>query len=67
MNPMSEWISVKDKLPKDGETVLVYRPTMKVKIMTSYYWGRFCDGLLDFHGNEVITHWMPLPELQKED
>ena len=63
----SEWVSVKDRLPENGETVLVYRPTMKIQYMTSYYWYRFCDGAIDIQGNDVITHWMPLPEPPKED
>lgn len=57
-----EWISVKERLPENGETVLVYRPTMKTQYMTSYFWYRFCDGAIDIQGNDVITHWMPLPE-----
>ena len=61
------WISVKDILPDKHTTVLVYRPTMATKYMASYFGnGVFCEGAFDIKGNEVITHWMPLPEPPKE-
>ena len=58
---VQEWIPVTERLPENNTIVLVYRPTMVSKIMLSYFYNRFCDGALDIYGNEVITHWMPLP------
>ena len=61
------WISVEDKLPPLGQTVIVYR---------EYAWGevkveqgcRDLDGWWRVYGTRTkrITHWMPLPEPPKE-
>ena len=59
---MSEWISVKDRLPKPFESVLVFRDG-KISIDYSEENGWFA---YDFNGKRV-THWMPLPEPPKED
>ena len=61
---MSEWISVKDRMPEEGVDVLVY--------------GEICHNKkgieVDFVKNgdfvacdEDVTHWMPLPEPPKEN
>ena len=63
----TQWIPVAERLPENDTTVLVYRPTMAIKIMPSYYYNRFCAGALNLYGDEVITHWMPLPEPPKEE
>jgi hypothetical protein len=69
---MSEWISVKDRLPVDGEYVLVYAKngTRRYKIDSAiyceekkYHW-RFFD-IPNYFG-KYITHWMPLPEPPKD-
>jgi hypothetical protein len=56
---MSTWISVKDRLPVDGQTVMVYynEPFQGkyVSVWTYEKSNRFwIDG--------TVTHWMPLPE-----
>lgn len=71
---MSEWISVKDRLPRPENCVLVYRRNL----------GR-PDGYVSIdyatlgHGENLmwvgdyttwkseVTHWMPLPEPPKGD
>jgi hypothetical protein len=66
---MSEWISVKDRLPNDGEFVDIYiRSTANKKFgkrltSVSYYKGKFILGE-DVWSNSVlyVTHWMPQPE-----
>jgi Protein of unknown function (DUF551) len=77
---MSEWISVKDRLPEDGQDILyvvrdrgsepyVMRGSRAYEAGTGYWW---CDedGEFDESGNEpgfsTVTHWMPLPEPPKE-
>lgn len=62
------WIPVSEQYPESDTRVLVYRPTMAIKYMQSYYHKNagFCDGALDIYGNEVITHWMPLPQPPKD-
>jgi hypothetical protein len=56
-----KWISIKDKLPDDKDTVLIYLATGK---------GGFCMDVAFFdrgqfwcHGKAepFATHWMPLP------
>lgn len=66
---MAEWISVKDGLPKRYDHVLVatsftYEGEKDIEI-AYYAYGRWRkpEGLL--YG--VVTHWMPLPELPKEE
>jgi hypothetical protein len=56
------WIPVTERLPENTEDVLVYRPKMKIEIgitcRINDEWLRYGK---DLHGNDVITHWMPLP------
>lgn len=62
------WISVQDKLPPLGQTVIVYR---------EYTWGevKVEQGCRDLNGwwrmygtrTKRITHWMPLPQPPKEN
>lgn len=67
-----EWISVKDRLPEDGRDVLIcyyFKPHLNMRFMavSSYFvfdsiprWQHESIGI-------VITHWMDLPELPKEE
>ena len=62
---MSEWISVKDSLPEEGERVLTYNPTCgegcEVDIDYRYdrdFWES--DGIYSY-----ITHWMPIPKFPR--
>lgn len=50
-----EWISVEDKLPYDGERVLVFRKGFFQQLI-----------LWDYCDKETYTHWMPLPEPPKD-
>ena len=60
---MSEWISVKERLPdKKGEYLVAVNRTSNGKprgqtVNTAWYGYRHDGG---FH--EAITHWMPLPD-----
>ena len=58
---MSEWISVKDKLPNDGIKVITLSKNGSV---------RDCDCLKSYvmrYGNyNNTTHWIPFPEMSKE-
>ncbi|MBR1749926.1 MAG: DUF551 domain-containing protein [Ruminococcus sp.] len=64
---MSEWISVKDRLPEDGEEVLIYSTTNEISMC--YYdedTHRFNVVDSDLYWNEIsVTHWAPLPEPPK--
>lgn len=63
---MKEWISVKERLPEDEETVLIYFDPF---ILSAEFVRVEADGFLVFHSDifddlscEDITHWMPLPD-----
>lgn len=67
-DPISPWISVKDKLPpeeKDGLSIKVLVVSTKNKIYFSRYdydVGGWISSVLDIE----FTHWMPLPYPPKE-
>lgn len=70
MNEILKWISIKDRLPEIGKSVLIYYP----------YWdgdeiqvAKLDDDEITFDvcgefniGVGAVTHWMPLPEPPKE-
>lgn len=54
---MSEWISVKDRLPFPDDFVLLFR-----NVYPKFFWmGTFKDYKLDDSVDE-FTYWMPLPQ-----
>lgn len=53
---MSEWISVKDRLPEHGTEVLVTNGVVMAVAPASTVVRR----------DTFISHWMPLPELPKD-
>jgi len=59
-----EWISVKDKLPKDEEIVIIGHIKQKETIMARYY--SYCQGFFSDDKNMKPTHWMPRPEPPKD-
>lgn len=65
---MSEWISVKDRLPEKEIDVLGSADDPRIMLTVRYsgsiwYPNHFCEeGIID-----GITHWMHLPELPKEN
>ncbi len=60
---MSEWINVKDRLPKLNQEILGYEKDI-------VYWGFYSQfGFLDTLEEcerKKTTHWMPLPNPPKE-
>lgn len=68
-----KWISVKDKMPKDGEWVLCQlddefydENTMMVLYHTDDWGEKWVDGGLGT-GSYDVCAWMPLPKPYKED
>lgn len=63
------WISVKERLPKDGQKVIAaFRDGGGVIVDQA----RYSNGEFDFADwayvwDENITHWTPLPEPPKEE
>lgn len=68
---MNNWISVKDKMPNEGEIVMTYGSgAANTQFCQAYYrangfWQELdeCGDFLD----DSPTHWMPLPEPPRAD
>ena len=69
VQPVSQWISVKKRLPDENQKCLVYRDiNADLKITTGIWhseWKAF-DGLRHGTRLEDTIAWMPLPELPKD-
>lgn len=75
---LSPWISVEDMLPEQEKDVIILdkRKHIDIDFLTDngedgYYWWKSdkairCEDNGITHYNE-ITHWMPIPELPKEE
>jgi hypothetical protein len=77
---MIEWISVKDRLPEDGQTVLLYgRRTYCCELDAEENYGIYqaehvnnnlycseCYKCDSSTNYEFVTHWMPLPTMPAE-
>lgn len=70
VQPVDRWISVKDRLPNDGERVIVY--TVEDSVLEMKFdkrrerWGRVGIDGVNWFGQFFITHWQPLPEPPKD-
>jgi len=56
-----QWVSVKERLPKEAVEVLVFDEV----IMLGIYWGdidRHNEWCIGNRFTTKVTHWMPLPE-----
>lgn len=64
---MSEWISVKDRLPEGYKDVLVcFENSSGYHVDITFYSDKLDYGE-GWYLTADITHWMPLPEPPKED
>lgn len=62
------WISVKDQLPKNGQSIHVYLSYGKQATCVFFEDGNnFVDSLRFQHSNGGVTHWMPLPKEPSHD
>ena len=70
VQPAPQWISVKERLPEIGRSVLIYYPKWDgdeiqvAKLEDDRMMFDIC-GEFDI-GTGVVTHWMPLPEPPNE-
>ena len=61
-NPKSPWISVEDRLPEEHTDVIVTNGSNVA------YCIKYGDGFYTNIGKWCyVTHWMPIPELPKEE
>lgn len=63
MNQQSEWISVKERLPENGQVVLAYSNFWKeeTRMCTNYYTDGEFVTYPAFEKTINVTHWQPLP------
>ncbi|MCK9460616.1 MAG: DUF551 domain-containing protein [Proteobacteria bacterium] len=62
---MTKWISVNDKMPEEGTYVLTCDYKNKESVLTARYKeGQFY--IFSFIV-DIVTHWMPLPEVPNEN
>lgn len=70
IQPAPQWISVKERLPEIGRSVLIYYPKWdgdEIQVAKLEGDGMMFDICGEFNiGTGVVTHWMPLPEPPKE-
>ena len=64
---VQEWISVKDRLPKDDSDVLAYsRIGEESRIYPACYSnGVWFDCVFNAPATDTTTHWMPMPNSPK--
>jgi hypothetical protein len=57
------WISVKDRLPENGQRVMIYNG---IEIMDGFNWWKEDDIFQNDYDQEFkkqeVTHWMKLPD-----
>lgn len=63
MTVSERWIPIAERLPKDGQDILVFREDEQRIVPTNYDRGSWFDCVYDRTLDvETISHWMPLPE-----
>ena len=66
-----EWISVKDKLPEEGNIVLIWVICKNQPLWTTYKFGHYENNKWYLaggtqYGELEINNWMPLPNPPKQ-
>ena len=72
---MSEWISMKERIPPFEKRVLVWRSDKKTSSTGKRshfgerrkWWWMLSTGSLTSEEGSVVTHWQPLPDPPKEE
>lgn len=60
-NVGSKWIPVTERLPEQGQAVVVYDGgVLEPTVYAYHFWNK------DYDSWARVTHWMPLPEPPKE-
>ena len=71
-NQPNPWISVEDRLPEPEKDVIILDKSKRIDIDClsndgegGYFWWKSCYTI--WCDDDEITHWMPIPELPKEE
>lgn len=69
---MAEWISVEERLPEELTEVIVFTEATEQGVCIAFMEnGKWLDGYsgrgIVMMQQELVTHWMPMPEPPKED
>lgn len=62
---LSEWISIKDGLPKEGDKVLVYSVENAHRYGIGFYSETYQAFFVNQFADDGVTHWIPLPKEPK--
>jgi len=65
-----EWISVKDRLPENEESIIIFdgREVFSGIYINGYFRNHDCEGLaFGPLENKNVSHWMPLPKPPKKN
>lgn len=62
---MSEWISVKERLPDEDVWVLTLQTDGDMIVNCIAFEGKWCSN--DHGFIPTVTHWMPLPKPPEEE
>lgn len=65
VQPVNQWISVKDRLPDEGASVLICT-NEGIRSVSARYGNRFFITIVEAFTVDTVTHWMPLPEPPKD-
>ena len=63
---VGEWISVKDRLPENGQWVLCKCRAEIYEVLRNDF-GSWYHDINHTYMSGFVTHWMPLPEPPKEE
>ena len=72
IQPAPQWISVKERLPEIGRSVLIYYPwwygdeIQVAKLIDDGKMFDICGEISIMTGKHSVTHWMSLPKPPKE-
>lgn len=61
------WISVEKRLPEEGKLVFVRTVVGSYSVGQHIYPQWYITGIPSAHNLVSVTHWMPIPELKKEE
>lgn len=67
---MSQWISIKHAVPAPCENVIVWTGKFMYLAYFSTYsssWMCYCECREGSYVDGEVTHWMPLPEMPKDE